>query len=137
MPLRDTAAMDASLDNDYGLTAGPHSPPGGHVMALYVGDPMTPDSEELNSTDDPGYAREAVTQAMWNDSEDGYKSTDPVQFNDSTGPWLHEATHWALLDGDVMWDCAPLVEPLAVTAAATGPKVVVTVFYDDGVPNPE
>lgn len=135
MPLRDVTAMNASLDNDYGLTRGPHSP-SSHSLALFVGDPMTPDSVEANSSDDPGYARATVTAAAWLDAVDGFKSTVPIVFPNTTDAWLDEPTHWALFDGDTMWDCAPLVEPLAVTAAGGGPRVTVTIFYDDAVLEP-
>lgn len=136
MPLRDPAAMNASLDNDYGTTRGPHAS-STHLMRLYVGDPMT-DGIELDGTNDPGYSPATVLATAWLAATDGFKSTNPVQFAAPTGPWLHEPTHFALTDGDTMWDCAPLVEPLAVTAASSaGPRVTATIFYDDAVLAPE
>jgi hypothetical protein len=129
MPLRDTAAMNASLDNDYGTTRGPHSP-SSHSLALFAGDPMV-DGVELSGH---GYTRPNVLATKWLAAADGMKSTDgPVQFANATSAWPDDATHWGLFDGDTLWDCAPLVEPLSVTAAGTGPRVTVTVFYDDAV----
>lgn len=136
MPIRDVAAMNASLDNDYGLTRGPHSP-STHALALFVGDPMTPDGVELDAGDNPGYGRANVPAAKWLDATDGFKTTNgPVTFPTPTAAWNDEATHWATMDGDTMWDCAPLVEPLAITAAGGTLNVTPTVFYDDGVLSP-
>jgi hypothetical protein len=98
---------------------------------------MTDDAFELDSGDNPGYTPATVLASKWLLAADGMKSTNGgVQFANATGPWLDEATHWLLKDGDTGWDCAPLVEPLAVTAAGAGPSVVVTVFYEDSVLDP-
>lgn len=71
-----------------------------------------------------------IVEAAFSDADGG------VQFPNTTGEWPDSPTHWALLDGDTMWDCAPLIDPLDVTAAGTGPSVVVTIFYDDNVLSP-
>jgi hypothetical protein len=132
MPIRDVAAMNASLDNDYGENRGPNAADS-HDMALFVGDPMT-DGVELDALDNPGYDRPTILPADWLDADAGTKSTNGgVQFDNATAAWLDEATHWGLFDGSVMWDCAPLAEPLVVSAAGTGPQVTPTVFYDDSV----
>ena len=136
MPLKSITAMNGSLDNDYGTTHGSHAP-SSHVLALFVGDPMT-DGVELDSGDNPGYARATILASKWLVAADGMKSTNGgVQFNNATGAWLDEATHWAIIDGSTTWDCAPLLEPLAITAAGSGPQVTVTVFYDDSVLSPD
>ena len=135
MPIRDTAAMNASLDNDYGSTHGPNAP-ASHDLALFDGDPML-DGVELDSTSAPGYARVSIAAADWAAAADGQKAlVAPVQLPDPTDAWL-EATHWALLDGSTMWDCGPLTEPLEVTGASSdGPLVSPVVFYDDGADAP-
>lgn len=136
MPIRDTAAMDASLDNDYGLTRGPNAA-SSHSLAFFRGDPMTEDGVELDAGDCPGYARITVTAAQWLASADGFKSTVLLTFPSTTGAWADFPTHAAMLDGDTMWDCVPLLEPLAVTSAGPGPRLTFTVFYDDNVLAPE
>ena len=136
MPILDVAAMNAALDSDYGSTRAAGLP-SSHTLHLYVGDPMGDDSFELVEADNPGYAPATVLAAKWSPASGGFKSTNGgVQFADSEGEWEDEPTHWLLKDGGTGWDCAPLLEPLAVTAAGTGPSVVVTVFYEDGVLDP-
>lgn len=131
MPIRDLAAMNASLDNDYGTTHGPNAP-ASHDLALFDGDPLL-DGVELTDVDSPGYARVSIPAASWAPAVDGQKSlTAPAQLPDPTDAWV-EASHWALLDGSTMWDCGPLSEVLEVTAAGDGPLVSPVVFYDDSV----
>ena len=134
MPTRDVAAMNASLDNDYGTTAGPNAP-ASHDLALFDGDPML-DGVELSGN---GYARVSVAPADWLASDAGAKATAaPVQFADATGEWS-EASHFGLFYGgtETLGDCAPLTEALEVTAAGPGPQVVPVVFNDDAVDAPE
>lgn len=130
--IRDVAAMNASLDNDYGTTAGPSSP-SAHELALFVGDPLD-DGVEIAGG---GYARVTVDPADWAPAVDGSKATtSPVQFPDATAEWDEAPTHWALYSADdssTMWDCAPLTDLLEVTAAGPGPAVQIAVFYDDSV----
>lgn len=132
MPIRDTAAMNASLDNDYGATHGPNAPDS-HDLALFDDDPSL-DGLELTDTDSPGYARVAIpNDATWAPAADGSKSlVVPAQMPDPTDAWV-EATHWGLFDGSTLWDYGPLTEPLEVTAAGDGPLVSPVVFYDDSV----
>jgi hypothetical protein len=142
MPIRDTAAMNASLDNDYGATHGPNAP-ASHDLALFDGDPMVIDDEtglpvgvELTGVDSPGYARVTIAAADWEPAADGAKAlTAPVQMPDATDAWT-EATHWGLFDGSTLWDCGPLTEALEVTEAGTGPLVSPVVFYDESVEAP-
>lgn len=127
MPIRDVAAMNASLDNDYGTTRGPNAA-ASHDLALFVGDPLT-DGVEVTGG---GYARATIAAADWAPAADGMKETTaPVALPNTTAEWPDAATHWALFAGTVMWDCGPLTEPLEVTGASAGPLVAVAVFYDD------
>jgi hypothetical protein len=137
MPIRDVAAMNASLDNDYGTTRGPNAA-ASHELALFNGDPMIDVADgggtELTALDNPGYARVTVSPADWLPAANGRKDlTSPKQLPATTGEWLESPTHWALIAAGVMWDCAPLNEPLEVTGPGAGPLVSVTVFYDDAV----
>lgn len=130
MPIRDVAAQNASLDNDYGATHGPASPDA-HELALFAGDPMT-DGVEITGA---GYAPAAVSNdSAWPAADNGSKSRD-VTFAAPTGEW-DEATHWLLRDPvtGAGWDCAPFDEPLDVTAASdTGPLVTVQIFHPDSI----
>lgn len=133
MPIRDTAAMNASLDNDYGPTRGPNAA-ASHDVALYSGDPMIPaDQGGGVEIDGGGYARVPLAAADWEPADAGAKSAAPVTFPDTTAAWATAATHWALFDGAVMWDCGPLAEELVVTGPGSGPVVEVTVFYADSL----
>lgn len=136
MPIRDVTAMDASLDNDYGSTAGPHAP-ASHEVALFFGDPMLDVADgggvELEAADCPGYARVTVVQSDWPAADAGSKSLS-VTFPATSGEWNVAATHWGLYGSDgAWWDCGEMVEPLEVTGAGSGPLVVVTVQYDDSL----
>lgn len=128
MPIRDVAAMNASLDNDYGTTRGPNAA-AEHALALFVGDPLV-DGVEVTGG---GYARVTVAAADWSPAADGEKSTtEPVAFPATTGEWPDSVTHFALIAaGEVMWDAAPLAEELVVTGAGPGPVLNVTIFFAD------
>jgi len=140
VPIRDTAAMNRSLNNDYGTTAGPNAPTSWQ-LALFDGDPMVPAVDgggvELTTTTAPGYARVTLAQSAFAAASDGRKDlTSPAQFPNATAEWTTTVTHWALFDAanpTQCWDCAPLTEPLDVTAAGTGPAVTISIFYDDAV----
>lgn len=131
MPIRDVAAMNRSLDNDYGTARGPNAADS-HTLHLFFGDPME-DGVEITGN---GYASVTVLPADWSPAVDGMKSlTTPAEFPAPTGEWLDSPTHWALFGDDgAWWDCAPLTEPLDVTGASSvGPLVDVTIFFDDAV----
>lgn len=122
--IRDIAARNASLDNDYGPNRGPNAADS-HQLALFDADGV-----ELDSTSAPGYARVTVAPSAWPAAVDGTKSTT-VTFPAPTGEW-EPAVSWQLVgdDGHV-WDTADLADPLLVTAASpVGPVVAVTVFYE-------
>jgi len=132
MPIRDVAAMNASLDNDYGTTHGPNAP-SSHDVALFVGDPMT-DGVEVSGA---GYARVQILAAAWMAASDGFKTPSaPVVFPDPTAAYPGTVTHVGLFahGTSTMWDCVPLSEPLDVTAASTdGVEVIFSVYYNDAV----
>lgn len=129
MPIRDQAAMNRSLDNDYGSTRGPNAPAAFEV-ALFDGDPTQGGVELAGS----GYARGALNNATgWLAAVDGLKATvAPVAFPASTAAW-NTARYWALFDTvtATWWEYARLVEPLEVTTAAPGPTVALAIFYDN------
>ena len=133
MAIRDEAAMNASLDNDYGTTRGPNSP-AAHELALFMGDPMT-DGVEVTATNDDGqatgYARATIAAADWQPAANGEKSAGAVTFPAATAAYPSSVTHFALIAGGVTWDCAPLAEELVVTGAGPGPVVQVTLFHAD------
>jgi hypothetical protein len=132
MPLGSVAAMNASLDNDYGTTRGPHAA-ASHELALFAGDPLDSGVEIVGN----GYARVTVLPAAWLAADEGQKSTAAaVQFPNATDEWDETVTHFALFDHAdhvTMWDSAPLDEPVDVTAAGAGPAVIPTIFYADTV----
>lgn len=138
MPIRDLAARNASLNNDYGATRGPNAPDA-HSLALFSGDPMIDAGDgggvEISGG---GYARVTIDQSEWLPAADGLKTlAAPKTFPATTGEWPDTVTHWALYDGSTMWDCGPLAEEVDVTGAGAGPVVNVTVFYDDDTQNQE
>lgn len=130
MPMRDEAARNASLDNDYGPTAGPNAPAGGHDLALFVGDPMTIGVEVSG----PGYARVNVPPGKWLPAFGGMKRTDgPVLFPAAMDEWDGIVTHLGLFwaGTEVLGDTVPLAEPVAITGAGPGPEVNVSIYYND------
>lgn len=141
MPIRDTAAMNRSLDNDYGTTRGPNAADS-HLLALWDGDPMLDVSEGGGvEVVGGGYARVTVLPADWLPAVDGRKAlAAPKQFPTVTAEWPEGAEYWALIDGGdgvTMWDCGPLTEALEVTGPGPGPLVTVAVYYDDAVTETE
>lgn len=136
MAIRDQAAMERSLDNDYGATAGPHAPASFQV-ALFDGDPSVEGVElrTLNDDNEPtNYSRVTIFQEDFGPAEEGVKALlEPVTFPAPAAEW-DTATHWGLYDPveGLWWDCAPFQDPLEVTAASNkGPVVSLAIFYDD------
>ncbi len=127
MPILDQAAQEASLDNDYGVTHGPHAPDSFEV-ALFDVDPTLGGVELAGN----GYAPGTIgNDADFAPAADGVKqSAAPVAFPDATAPW-ETARYWVLRDPltGVRWDYAPLAQPLDVTAAGPGPTVALAIFY--------
>lgn len=148
MPIRDPAARNASLDNDYGATHGPNAPDDFEV-ALFLGDPLlggieVPDETEVDDGSGGtvlvpnGYARGTVANdASWAPAADEMKSTAaPVQLPDVLAEYPDTVTHWALFDAadsTTMWDFGRLAAPLDVRSAGPGPAVTPTVFYADSI----
>lgn len=126
MPIRDIAAQNLSLDNDYGVTRGPNAPDS-HQVALFVTNPALGGVEVSG----PGYARVTLNSDGWAAAVDGAK-TVTVTFPNPTGAWT-QATYWGLYDpvGADWWDCAPLASALNVTGASSGPVIVLAVYYDN------
>lgn len=138
MPLRDQAAQEASLDNDYGPTRGPNSPDAFEV-ALFAGDPDI-DGVEVpaeNVDDEPtGYIRVTLDNDDWLPATGGVKESQPVSWPPAEGEWPETVTHFALRDPvtGAWWDAAPLEEPLDITSASdTGPVLVLAIFYDNNL----
>lgn len=142
MPIRDLAARNASLNNDYGATHGPNSPDSFEV-ALFTGDPMTDGVEIADTTDTEefgvipnGYARVVIDNdgPTFPPAVDAVKSSIAIQFPDALAEYPDSVTHWALIDAadsTTMWDCAALIEPYEQTTAGPGPNPVLSVFFDD------
>lgn len=138
MPIRDLAAMNRSLDNDYGATRGAGAPVS-HQLVLFSSDPLVEDDPltvELSAVDCPGYARVPIANdATWATAVNGQKTTvEPVQLPATTDEWADSATHWGLRGADgSWWDCAALSEPLVVTGAGDGPLIQPVIFYADSL----
>lgn len=138
MPLLSPEAMNASLDGDYGTTAGPHAA-ASHALALFYDDPSLADAPEDVELSGGGYARVTVNPSAWAAAAAGAKSTTaPVAFPSTTDEWDNAATYFGLKGADgFWWDFGPLTAPLEVTGAGPGPLVTPTVFYDDAVSTTE
>ena len=141
MPIKDEAAMNASLDNDYGSSKGPNSPTT-HQFALFVGDPqidlVNGGGYEVNSANCPGYARVTVANngTVWAPADGGLKETiDGITLPPPTDEWVDEPTHWSLIaSGEVVWDTGPFTEPMQITGESVDGIVVrPVVFYSDAV----
>jgi hypothetical protein len=131
MPILSVAAMNTSLDDDYGTTRGPNAPDA-HEVALFTGDPTLGGVELAGG----GYARVVVNPGDWAAAVGGAKATvAPVQFPDATADWASQARYWVLFDhADHVtgWDYAALNEALSVFEGP-GPAVQLTVYYADTV----
>lgn len=137
MPIRDIAAMNRSLDNDYGTSDGPGSPTS-WFLCLFVGDP----SEDGVEQDGPGYTRATILPGDWAAADDGFKTlTDPAEVGTPTDEWEFDSDYWAILDGaddTIMWDFAPLAEALQVTSGGGSPvEVLPVIYYNNAVTEPE
>lgn len=144
MPIRDQAAQERSLANDYGPTRAAAAPDTFDVC-LFAGDPLAGGVELADTTEvddgtggvdlvDNGYAPALLDNDNWAAPSGGILTTaTPVAFGAVLAEWPDTVTHWALRDRatGAWWDCAPLVEPLEVTSAGPGPTVTLAVFYDN------
>lgn len=138
MAIRDQAAMERSLDNDYGATRGPNSPDSFEVMLLDSFGNEIPDTslDEDGVTEIPnGYARATHDNDDWLPADEGVKVSGVVTFPAPLADW-ETAYYWALRDPltDQRWDYAPLTEPLDISGAGSDqPTLIMTVFYDDNL----
>lgn len=134
MTLLSTAAQNASLDNDYGSSAGSNAP-SSLEFALYNGDPLL-GGTELGS--DGGYA--AVTAdndgTTWPDAASGgAKTSKSLALATSTAAFSDTATHFVIRDassGD-LWDSGLLTEEVSVDAAGVDVSFICTVYYEEGL----
>lgn len=129
MPIRDIAAQNASLANDYGASRGPNSA-ASHQLCLFAGDPND-GGTELTSAG--GYARVTLTNdgTNWPAPANGEVTGVKATFPQSTGAWSDDATHWALLGSDgLWWDTGELESPISVTAAGVTKTIQPTIYYD-------
>lgn len=137
MALLDTAAQNASLDNDYGATKGPNSP-ASLQLALFRGDPSD-GGVELDAAG--GYARVTVTNDGTNfpAAADGQKTCAAQNFPTSTAQWTvagvpDVADYFAFIDASTgtRWDSGQLSDPVSVGAAGIAVSVVPVIFYNGG-----
>lgn len=126
MPIRDQAAQERSLDNDYGTTRAAAAPAAFEV-AGFAGDPSLGGVEVSGG----GYARGVLSNDDWLAADGGIKTSLPVAFPAPTGAWSATVTHVGLFDPveAAWWDVVPLVEPLDITGAGDPPSVVVSILY--------
>jgi hypothetical protein len=130
----DTAAQDASLDNDYGATKGANAP-SSHELALFTDDPRL-GGVELDATG--GYVRVVVTNdgTNWPAASGGMKVGAFQTFPDSTAAWSDTAKWWVLFDhadGTTRWDAGPLDDEIDVNAAGAGPVTRPSIYYNGGL----
>jgi hypothetical protein len=146
VPIRDQAAQERSLDNDYGPDRGP-SAPDDLLVHLFMGDPEgdgveVPDESEVDDGAGGtvlvpnGYAPAAMSNDDWAPAAGGIKSTDPDPvFPAPLEEYPGTVTHWALEDPvtGLWWDSAPLSQPLDVTGPGSPIAVRLAVFYDNNL----
>ena len=138
MALLDAAAQNASLDNDYGGSKGPHAP-NAFTLELWAGDPANGGVQMDNAG---GYAPVTVTNNGTNfpPADADAKTCAAQTFPSSTGEWTaggnpDVATHWLLRDTatGAAWDYAELVDEISVEAAGTEVTVQPVIFYNGGL----
>lgn len=136
MPIRDQAAQERSLDNDYGPTRGPNSPASFQV-AFFVGDPLLGGVEVPTTVGGvaTGYARAVHSNNDWQAASGGVKQSLPIQFAAALTEWPETVTHAALYDpvAGLWWDTVELEEPLDVTGPGTIPPFVLPLFHDNNL----
>lgn len=131
MSLLDTAAQNASLDNDYGASKGANAPTA-HEVALFTDHPDL-GGTELTSTG--GYARVSWTNdgTNWPAASGGQKTSATVTFPVPTAAWSDTATYWVLFDAadsTTRWDCGRLSEEISVDEAGGSVTAVLTIYYN-------
>lgn len=128
--IRDVAARNASLANDYGATPGPHAPTA-HQLAIFHGHPALGGVEISGG----GYARIVVTNdgTAW-PAPTGGQLTGADQVLALTSDPGETGTHFALfdnVDGTTCWDCGELATELVFVAAGDYPVTPVIGYSDE------
>lgn len=133
MTLLSAAAQSASLDNDYGASAGANAPVS-HEVALFNGDPLLGGTE---LTSDGGYAAVVVTNngTNWPGAVDGSTTSALIPFATSTGAWSDTATHFVTRNASTgdLWDSGLLNDEVTVDAAGIDVSIQATIYYQQGV----
>lgn len=123
MPIRDDAAANASLDNDYGSTKGPNAP-AAHELTLFNGDPSAGGSEV---TDAPRVTV-ANDGTNWPTAASNRQKVGIAHTFGGTATYALEGTHWALIDaadGTTMWDTGELAEIVTEPTDTVTPVVFI------------
>lgn len=129
--LGSVAAMNASLDNDYGSARGSNAPDN-LELALFVSDP---DAGGLEMTSTGGYARSgpvASATAFPTAASGGAKTSIGWDFGTSSAAWDDVAGFFVIFDADSgdAWDSGPLPVPVSVNGSGVAVSVPgVTVYY--------
>lgn len=131
MPLLSTWSRNADLDANYGSSRAA-AWPATVVARLFTGDPRE-GGTELPSIG--GYAAVTVdnTDAVFPPATGGVKTSEPIDFGTSTGPWGGVAT-WVVLEHPTSGnrlDGVALNEDINVTDAGFGVKVTIDITHDD------
>lgn len=134
---RSIAAQNATLDNDYGTTRGPHTPAVLEV-ALSGSRELADEISTTTEVDDGlggtefvanGYARGTHSSDDWLPAADAAKTTSvPVSFGTPTEAW--GTLRYALLlepGTDAVWDVVKLNETEVTTGAGTPVTALLTV----------
>lgn len=131
MPLLSTWSRNAALDACYGSQRAPGWP-STVVVRLFTDDPRE-GGTELPATG--GYAAVTVanTDAVFPPAAGGLKTTELIDFGDSSAAWGAVAT-WAVLEHPTngnRLDGVELNEDVNVTAAGFGVRVALEIRYDE------
>ena len=127
MPLQSVAARDLMLDRMW------ETAPGTVVeVGLLNGDPALV-GVELDAAECPGYGRYEVTWAgFWEGSASGVKTTILFTLCTASDGWDDAGVFDAIFVDGVLFDAAPLVEPVVV-AGAGDVFMQVSRRFDEGV----
>ena len=129
--IRDTAAQNKSLDNDYGATKGANAP-ASHTFHLFAGDPRIPEADGGGVELTTGYTPPTITNngASWPAAANGAKTGAVVALT-FTADLADGATHWALKGSDgYWWDTGELDSEISAAASGTSKNVVPVIFYE-------
>ena len=90
---------------------------------------------ELDPVECPGYARYTVTSygSFWQPAAGGVKSSVVFSLPATTDAWDDAAVEDCIYVDGVAFDAAPLLEPLVVDGAGSGPRMRVSRRFDEGV----